>query len=74
MPTIKLGEVFIKFFDQGWLEELGGQGFILKIKCYSSYLDFFTSIDLKNYLLFFFFVLSFSFIILCLYSLNRAWR
>jgi len=59
MPITKLGVLTIKFFDQGWLEQIGGQGFIKQIKFYSSSLDFFTGLNVKNYLLLFFFYIIF---------------
>jgi NADH-ubiquinone oxidoreductase chain 5 len=74
MPLIKLGEALIKFFDQGWLEQFGGQGFIFKMKSYSSTIDYLISLNVKNYLLIFLFIIVYGFIIFYLYSLKRAWR
>ena len=73
MPFIKLGESLVKFFDQGWLEQSGGQGFITKAGRYTSVVDYFIAVDIKRYLLGFFVVIFFSFLCVCLNSLIRAW-
>jgi NADH-ubiquinone oxidoreductase chain 5 len=74
IPFTKLGETLVKIFDQGWLEQYGGQKFILSARGYSSTVDYFYSLDIKSYLLGFFFILVFIFIVFYLNSLNRAWR
>jgi NADH-ubiquinone oxidoreductase chain 5 len=63
MPVLKLGQLFLKLMDQGWLEFIGGQGAISKFKGYSIYLDTFNLINIKSYLLVFFFLRSFLFLL-----------
>lgn len=74
IPFIKLGEALIKFFDQGWLEQTGGQGFISGAVKHSSVVDYFSTLDIKAYLLGFFFILVFLFVCIYLNSSIRAWR
>jgi len=74
IPTIKLGGRIIKSFDQGWLEYIGGQGINLSLTRATSKIDYFYYLDLRAYLLGFFFIIFFVFMIICLYSLNRAWH
>jgi hypothetical protein len=76
IPLIKFGESLIKVFDQGWLEQLGGQGFIKQVTGYSARLDYFFILDLRAYLLGFFFILVFVYMGVYLLSSNRAlhWR
>lgn len=63
MPLIKLGSLFMKFVDQGWLEFLGGQGILAKSIKISSNIDLFNFINVKFYLFMFFMVLSFIFLV-----------
>nr|YP_010139284.1 NADH dehydrogenase subunit 5 [Kaylathalia klovstadi]QQK54738.1 NADH dehydrogenase subunit 5 [Kaylathalia klovstadi] len=63
-PTMKLGGSLVKFLDHGWLEQLGGQGVILSMSKYSSFLDYFVTLNIKNYILSFFFVLVLAMIML----------
>lgn len=63
MPLIKLGSLFMKFVDQGWLEFLGGQGILAKSIKISSNIDLFNFINVKFYLFMFFMVLSFVFLV-----------
>src|SRR6478672_831720 len=50
MPLIKIREGLLKIFDQGWLEQLGGQGLIKKASQYSAPVDYFISRGVKTYL------------------------
>jgi len=63
MPVIKLGQLFLKLMDQGWLEFIGGQGAMNKFKRGSIYLDTFNLINIKSYLLMFFFLRIFLFLL-----------
>jgi len=73
MPILKIGEAIVKFFDQGWLEHLGGQNLIYSLRYYSSKIDYFLYLNIKSYLIRFFFICFFVFILFYLNSLNRAW-
>jgi hypothetical protein len=64
ISLVKLGEALVKIFDQGWLEQYGGQGFIIGARGYSSRVDYFFSLDIKSYLLWFFFIINFYFLYL----------
>lgn len=69
MPLVKIGEKLLKFFDQGWLEQLGGQGFYKKASSYSSVLDYSITLGVKTYLLTFLFLFTGCFYLLYLSSL-----
>ena len=56
MPTTKLGEGLLKIFDQGWLEQLGGQGVSKKFTKYSVVIDYFITRGVKTYLFMFLFI------------------
>lgn len=51
---LNLGNFFLKFLDQGWVEYLGGQGFIKNVIKKSSFLDYFFLTRIKIYFLIFF--------------------
>lgn len=70
MPLLKIGESIIKSFDQGWLENCGGQSLIEQLRVKSTLVDYFFSLDVKSYLLGFFFILVFLFICVYLNSLR----
>ena len=53
-PITNYGQKILKFVDQGWVEFLGGQGFIDKSKLLSSKRDVLNSISLKFFLFRFF--------------------
>jgi hypothetical protein len=58
IKSILTGLSYLKFIDQGWLEELGGQGGFHKISSNSSYIDNWNILGVKSYLfLFFIFIL-----------------
>nr|QVM79290.1 NADH dehydrogenase subunit 5 [Rhagium fortecostatum] len=46
---IKMGEVYTKKFDQGWLEYYGGQNLSLKLQNFSQFIQFFSNNHLKIY-------------------------
>nr|QWB85890.1 NADH dehydrogenase subunit 5 [Sachalinobia koltzei] len=46
---INWGEIYVKFFDQGWLEYYGGQNLKIKIKGTSQFFQFFSINHLKIY-------------------------
>nr|ASM41790.1 NADH dehydrogenase subunit 5 [Leptura arcuata]QVM79134.1 NADH dehydrogenase subunit 5 [Leptura annularis] len=58
---IHLGEFYIKYFDQGWIEYYGGQNLSLKLSLMSKFFQYFSNNHLKIYflllVLFLFFVL-----------------
>nr|QID03254.1 NADH dehydrogenase subunit 5 [Homidia socia] len=51
---LNLGNFFLKFLDQGWVEYLGGQGFMKNVMKKSSFLDYFFLTSMKIYFLIFF--------------------
>jgi len=62
MPLLKLGQMFLKFIDQGWLEFIGGQGIITQFRGYSVEYDSFNVLNIKSYLLLFFFLIIFVYV------------
>lgn len=64
MPVLKLGQIFLKFMDQGWLEYIGGQGVITQFKGYTTIYDSFNLLNVKSYLLVFFFTIIFIFVLI----------
>lgn len=54
MPLTKIGEGILKMMDQGWLEQIGGQGAINKFNNFSAPIDYFASRGVKTYLFTFF--------------------
>ena len=73
ISPVRAGASFIKFWDQGWLEELGGQGAFNKITFSSVDTDKWNLIGVKNYLMLFFIFILLMFIIGYSSSLKRAW-
>lgn len=67
---ISYGFSFIKYFDQGWLELIGGQGLYTKLNKNSYILDTRIFLNIKNYLLFFFFIIILFLIFVYLNSLK----
>lgn len=59
---MKVGGEVIKTTDQGWMEYIGGQGFIQKSKIYGSVLDKLNTLDIKIYIYFFILVFIIGFI------------
>uniref|UniRef100_A0AAU6QDK2 NADH-ubiquinone oxidoreductase chain 5 n=1 Tax=Seira pallidipes TaxID=3053390 RepID=A0AAU6QDK2_9HEXA len=53
-PLLKIGFFLIKFFDQGWIEYLGGQGMNLLGVLKSSKVDYFYLMNLKTFMFIFF--------------------
>jgi len=72
MPLSRVGESVVKTFDQGWLEQLGGQGFIKKIGSYSSPVDYYITSGVKTYLFVFLFIFITCFYLLYLSSSYRV--
>jgi NADH-ubiquinone oxidoreductase chain 5 len=68
IPIYKSGALFIKQFDQGWLEYMGGQGFIGGLVNNSVFVDKFNVLNLKLYLTLFI-ILILLCLLLCLNSL-----
>nr|WHL46847.1 NADH dehydrogenase subunit 5 [Aphaenomurus interpositus] len=56
-PLLLTGTYFSKNFDQGWLEDLSVQYLYKKISLSSLKTDFFNNLNLKSYILIFFFIL-----------------
>lgn len=73
MPALHFGKILVKFLDQGWVEYLGGQGVRKSLGMYGSKIDFFTFLNLKNYLLVSFILIVFFILLFYLGSLKRAW-
>nr|AFU50261.1 NADH dehydrogenase subunit 5 [Stenurella nigra] len=48
---IKMGELYIKKFDQGWLEYYGGQNLVIQIEFMSKFMQGFSNNHLKIYFL-----------------------
>lgn len=69
IPLLNLGIVIIKNFDQGWLEAMGGQGFIKKAMGYIGGGDKFNYLNLKLYLSLFLLAIILVLLILCSDSL-----
>jgi hypothetical protein len=69
IPLLNLGLIIIKSFDQGWLEIIGGQGFIKKRIIYIRGGDKLNYLNLKLYLSLFLFILILILLILYLNSL-----
>lgn len=69
---LSYGISFIKYFDQGWLELLGAQGIYSKLNKNSYHLDVSIFLNIKNYLLLFFFITIIFFVFLCLNSLTQS--
>nr|UBQ34405.1 NADH dehydrogenase subunit 5 [Homidia koreana] len=61
VPFLKAGVFLVKFMDQGWVEQFGGQGSIKGLMKSSSFLDYIFSLSLKIYF-FIFLVLTVFFI------------
>lgn len=61
-PRLKAGKVLIKFLDQGWFEQIGGQGALIFLTKKSSFLDYFFSLRIKIYF--------FIFLVLVLYFVS----
>uniref|UniRef100_A0AAU6PTE9 NADH-ubiquinone oxidoreductase chain 5 n=1 Tax=Homidia sp. TaxID=3054010 RepID=A0AAU6PTE9_9HEXA len=59
IPSLKIGAFLVKFLDQGWMEQLGGQGIIYGAMKQSSFLDYVYSLSLKIYFFIFFIMLIF---------------
>nr|QGT34992.1 NADH dehydrogenase subunit 5 [Orthonychiurus folsomi] len=57
LPWLKVGKMIIKIFDHGWLELLGGQGFMISAKVISFSTDKWNFLSLKLYLSMFFLVI-----------------
>jgi hypothetical protein len=75
IPSLKIGSAVIKYADQGWMEFLGGQGFINKAGFVSTRVDFINLLNLKFYLFIFFITVTILvFIRFYLNSLKRASR
>lgn len=64
VPILKLGSYFLKNFDQGWLEDYSGQYIYLKISSSSIKIDFFNNLNIKSYLLIFFFLITLIFLLI----------
>ena len=69
IPILKLGEIFIKSVDQGWLELIGGKGAINLFTHVGVNLDAGNLVNLKYYVFIFFMLISFL-ILMYLGSLN----
>nr|UHY94359.1 NADH dehydrogenase subunit 5 [Folsomia candida] len=54
MPLVSYGAKILKFVDQGWVEFMGGQGFIDKSKFMGSKVDLLNSVNLKFFMFSFF--------------------
>jgi NADH-ubiquinone oxidoreductase chain 5 len=50
IPLFKIGGLFLKLVDQGWLEIFGGQGIIKSLGRLGSFYDFFNLINFKLYI------------------------
>jgi NADH-ubiquinone oxidoreductase chain 5 len=74
IPVTKLGEILVKVLDQGWLEQYGGQGILNVLREGGSVVDYFYGVDIKLYLLSFFFILVFLFTVIYLNSSIRVRR
>jgi len=59
-----IGKKLLKYFDQGWIEELGGQGSFNKIILSSSPIDKWNMLRVKSYLILFFIFILFLLMIL----------
>jgi len=59
MPSLKIGGKVLKRLDQGWLENLGGQGIFKLINRWGRNTDYFNSVNIKFYLFLFFLILLF---------------
>lgn len=70
IKVLSSGTSYIKYFDQGWLELLGAQGIYSKLNKNSYTLDVSIFLNIKNYLLLFFFITVLFFIFVYLNSLN----
>ena len=70
MPALTAGKILIKFLDQGWVEQIGGQGSYRQIILGSSKADYFYLLNLKSYLLMFLIILLFLFVYIYSDSLN----
>lgn len=72
IKSILTGVSYIKYIDQGWLEELGGQGGFNKISSNSSYIDNWNILGVKSYLFLFFIFILVGLSLIYLNSLFRA--
>lgn len=71
IKSMWVGIFLLKFVDQGWLEELGGQGGFNKLRVKSSYLDNWNILRVKSYLFLFFIIILIGLILIYLNSLNE---
>nr|QIT06563.1 NADH dehydrogenase subunit 5 [Tomocerus qinae] len=62
IPFLAYGSYLLKNFDQGWLENYSGQYLYSKIGKSSIKIDFFNNLNLKSYLMIFFFLVVFIFV------------
>jgi len=62
-PSLKVGRFFLKFVDQGWVEILGGPGFIKKSSQLAVGVDLLNKIGLKFYLFSFFIIITLIFLV-----------
>jgi len=58
-PLLNFGSFFLKNFDQGWLEEYRGHYIYKKISLSSVKIDFINNLNIKSYILIFFFLVIF---------------
>jgi NADH-ubiquinone oxidoreductase chain 5 len=72
VKSMLIGLSYLKFIDQGWLEELGGQGGFNKISSNSSYIDNWNILGVKFYLFLFFIFILVGLSLVYLNSLCRA--
>jgi len=54
VKPLRLGAYLLKYLDQGWMEELGGQGRFYKIVINTASMDKWSLLGLKSYLILFF--------------------
>ena len=64
IPTLLIGKFILKSFDQTWLEKISGQGIYYKVTLKGVSIDFLNNLNLKSYILLFFFVLVAFFIVI----------
>jgi len=70
VPPLYLGNLLIKYLDQGWVEIIRGQGFYLVANKGGSFFDYFFSLNIKYYLLLFLLMGLFLLFYIYLNSLN----
>nr|NP_976159.1 NADH dehydrogenase subunit 5 [Gomphiocephalus hodgsoni]AAO43665.1 NADH dehydrogenase subunit 5 [Gomphiocephalus hodgsoni] len=67
-PSLKSGLIYFKYMDNGWLEEMGGQGGMLKLMKISSVVDGWSILNLKAYLFMVFIFVLFFILFMYFYS------